>query len=236
MQALTEPEFQGKLAVILAGYEEDIDGLLAVNAGMARRFPYKFVFPDLSSEALLQLLEDYLRREFSGLELAPEAVAALPMLSNRLKSLPKFSNGGTVQTLAKRAYAKRALRLQSYSGAAEQRVTVEDLNAAANDVMTALTDVATSGGSASLVDMASIKSIEDVFESHGLLGLEGIKDKLRTMAASIVIAIKEKKTPPEELNFLFVGNPGTGAVPYLRSAGSFISTPVLVQSAAPTRR
>jgi hypothetical protein len=220
-QALTEPEFEGKLAVILAGYEEDIDGLLAVNAGMARRFPTKFVFPDLSTEAMAQLLAGFLARVYNGLQLAPEALAALPALLAGLRVMPKFSNGGTAETLAQLAYRKRALRLQEQpaAGVADSAVSAQDLKAAAAEATAALADVAPAGTVAPPpIDFEAITSIEDVFRSQGLLGLDGIKQQLREMEASIRAAVADKKPCPVELCFLFVGPPGTGRAARLQLA------------------
>ena len=36
VKGLTSPEFQGRVLVVLAGYERDIDEMLAVNTGLRR--------------------------------------------------------------------------------------------------------------------------------------------------------------------------------------------------------
>ena len=36
LSSLTEPKFQGKIVVILAGYEHDMDSLMRVNQGLRR--------------------------------------------------------------------------------------------------------------------------------------------------------------------------------------------------------
>jgi SpoVK/Ycf46/Vps4 family AAA+-type ATPase len=54
---LTKPKFQGNLIVILAGYEEEINSLLAANPGLASRFPDEMNFPALNPAHCLQILE-----------------------------------------------------------------------------------------------------------------------------------------------------------------------------------
>jgi len=230
-QALTEPEFEGKLVVILAGYEEDIDGLLAVNPGMASRFPNKFVFPDLSSEAMQQLVTGYLARMYNGLQLAPEAAADLPALVARLQVMPKFSNGRTAETLAQLAYRKRALRLQGQPPAGSEAgvLSAADVKAAAYEAMADMADVAPMGMAAfAPIDVASITSIDDVFQGQGLLGLDGIKQQLREMETSIRQAAADKAPCPVEMNFLFVGKPGTGVAPGCIAPKCVICMPRLV--------
>lgn len=54
---LTKPKFHGNLIVILAGYEEEINSLLAANPGLASRFPDEMNFPALKPLHCLQILE-----------------------------------------------------------------------------------------------------------------------------------------------------------------------------------
>ncbi|KAL6694498.1 P-loop containing nucleoside triphosphate hydrolase protein [Trichoderma pleuroticola] len=59
---ITTPKYQGKLIIILAGYEHDINRLLSVNAGLTSRFPESIDFEPLKPDACFRLLVDLLRK------------------------------------------------------------------------------------------------------------------------------------------------------------------------------
>lgn len=62
VDCVTKPKYQGKLIIILAGYEHDINRLLSVNAGLTSRFPETIDFKPLKPDACFQLLVDLLRK------------------------------------------------------------------------------------------------------------------------------------------------------------------------------
>lgn len=58
---LTKPAYQGTLIVILAGYEPEMNKLLGVNPGLARRFPEEVFFKRLDPGECLDVLKMKLR-------------------------------------------------------------------------------------------------------------------------------------------------------------------------------
>ncbi|KAL7934607.1 P-loop containing nucleoside triphosphate hydrolase protein [Trichoderma chlorosporum] len=64
---ITKPQFQGKLIIILAGYEHDINRLLSVNPGLTSRFPETIDFEPLKPDASFRLLVDLLRKRKADL-------------------------------------------------------------------------------------------------------------------------------------------------------------------------
>ena len=54
--ALTNPKFQQKMIIILAGYSQEMDGLLGSNPGLRSRFNRTMTFPSLEPEQCVQLL------------------------------------------------------------------------------------------------------------------------------------------------------------------------------------
>ncbi|PHH93121.1 hypothetical protein CDD83_501 [Cordyceps sp. RAO-2017] len=60
--ATTKPRYQGKLIIILAGYEEDINSLLSINPGVSSRFPETIDFEPLSAQSCTELLRSLLRQ------------------------------------------------------------------------------------------------------------------------------------------------------------------------------
>lgn len=61
IDTITKPRFAGKLVVVLAGYDNDMNNLLRVNEGLSSHFAEEIIFPPLSPERCLRLLEDKLR-------------------------------------------------------------------------------------------------------------------------------------------------------------------------------
>ncbi|KAL6903161.1 P-loop containing nucleoside triphosphate hydrolase protein [Trichoderma evansii] len=62
VDCVTKPKYQGKLIIILAGYEHDINRLLSVNPGLTSRFPETIDFKPLKPDACFRLLADVLRK------------------------------------------------------------------------------------------------------------------------------------------------------------------------------
>ncbi|KAK3616699.1 hypothetical protein LTR22_026979 [Elasticomyces elasticus] len=60
---LTKPRFTRELIVILAGYDHDIERLMATNPGLSSRFPERIPFQSLSPESCIMLLVSQLARE-----------------------------------------------------------------------------------------------------------------------------------------------------------------------------
>ncbi|KAH6604387.1 hypothetical protein Trco_007833 [Trichoderma cornu-damae] len=67
VDCVTKPKYQGKLIIILAGYEHDINRLLSVNAGLTSRFPETIDFKPLKPDACFRLLVDLIRQRKSEL-------------------------------------------------------------------------------------------------------------------------------------------------------------------------
>jgi hypothetical protein len=82
-QILTDKQFKGKMVVVLAGYEAQIEELLAVNPGLKSRFSERLLFPDFTAEDAVQLLKQQLGSKYS-LELSEEAAVQLPGLMQQV--------------------------------------------------------------------------------------------------------------------------------------------------------
>jgi ATPase family associated with various cellular activities (AAA) len=102
---LTKPKFMGKIIVILAGYGDDMDKLMAVNAGLSSRFPEEVTFQNMSPQHCLQLLRQELeKRDISIATLRdPHSALNTEMLDlfENLSRLRNWGNARDVLTLAK---------------------------------------------------------------------------------------------------------------------------------------
>lgn len=100
---LTKPQFARKLIVILAGYDDDIERLMATNPGLTSRFPERIPFQEISAEACVTLLMSRLGSEtyldvtsLHSLQTSSLVIAEF----ERLIRAGNWANARDVQTLA----------------------------------------------------------------------------------------------------------------------------------------
>lgn len=102
---LTKPKFVGKIVVILAGYAKEINDLLSLNPGLSSRFPEEIIFPNMSPECCLQILERSLKQkeiEAPALrDIKSPDYKRMVRLLKELASTPNWGNARDIQTLAK---------------------------------------------------------------------------------------------------------------------------------------
>lgn len=102
---MTKPQFRGKLIIILAGYEAEMNYFLNINPGLASRFPEEVNFPALGPDHSLQILR--LKLAASGISIPildqPKVMACknLGRLMGVLARSPAWGNARDVETLAK---------------------------------------------------------------------------------------------------------------------------------------
>lgn len=99
------------LVVIFAGYKTQVEKMLATNPGLDSRMSKRLHFNDISTGQFCELFGKKLLKD-SAKKLTADAKALLPTLVDELRSLDSFSNGRDVNTLAKRAFTKSAVRRQ----------------------------------------------------------------------------------------------------------------------------
>lgn len=114
----TKERYHKKLIIVLAGYEADINRLMAVNPGLTSRFPDVINFRALAAEECSQLLLELLRRQKSSLESrgvkldlsaleAPRTEFATAMRSRftALAAQDSWANARDVGTLARAIFS-----------------------------------------------------------------------------------------------------------------------------------
>ena len=111
VRCLTDDEFRGKMVVVLAGYEADMEAMLDTNPGLKSRFSERIHFDDFDEAASAALLRQRLVRE--NVPLAESAGGGDGKLESLLRPLVRsdgFGNGRDIDTLAKRIYKHVASR------------------------------------------------------------------------------------------------------------------------------
>lgn len=102
---LTQEAFAGKVVVIIAGYDKEMNALLSVNPGLASRFTEEVRFDNMTPAHCLEIL----RKELSNSEIECSALAApdseeyrnMTQLVMQLSALDSWGNARDMETLAK---------------------------------------------------------------------------------------------------------------------------------------
>lgn len=103
VDSLTKPRFAGKIVVILAGYENDMNELLSVNQGLSSRFSEEVVFTDMEPEDCWRFLQRNLRKTGITIEQTEhtQPPSEIIYLFRELSTLPSWGNGRDIQTISK---------------------------------------------------------------------------------------------------------------------------------------
>jgi hypothetical protein len=122
---LTHQDFKGKLAVILAGYESDMDDLLKANQGLRSRFSERIKFKDMTEDTIAKTLIAKLKEKER--ELDKQARDALPSLAVKLKATPDFGNGRDVENWCRMIVQQCALNSSDKATVADLQKGLEQL-------------------------------------------------------------------------------------------------------------
>ncbi|THU96868.1 P-loop containing nucleoside triphosphate hydrolase protein [Dendrothele bispora CBS 962.96] len=102
---MTQDKYKGKIVVILAGYDDDINQLLEVNRGLASRFPEEVCFHNLSPEECIGILAQRLVKDGVRLEGVHQPASGISQpfrpLFEQLCSFTSWGNARDVLTIAK---------------------------------------------------------------------------------------------------------------------------------------
>ena len=131
---ITTPKFSRRMIVILAGYDHQINRLLAMNPGMGRRFPDEVKFSTLSPEDCIRILEQRLKATkvtILGLNV-PHAREEISDLITELSRMKAWGNAGDIEVLANTMSAGAYLR---YPVTKNLVLTTEDAKTSLQDML-----------------------------------------------------------------------------------------------------
>jgi AAA+ superfamily predicted ATPase len=120
-----------RLVVIVAGYPRLMHRFLQSNPGLRSRFAREITFPDYATSDLLQITQEFARR--NGYALAPDAEEELRAIFDGVVRGEGFGNARFARTLFEQALNAQALRLegQELTREAVTELHAPDIRAAA---------------------------------------------------------------------------------------------------------
>ncbi|KAI1462797.1 P-loop containing nucleoside triphosphate hydrolase protein [Annulohypoxylon moriforme] len=112
IQFLTQTEHKGKMIVILAGYEADINALMSIRMNLASLFPEEIIFKNIPPEDCIALLDRELElNKFTSTagflaDSNSEDYRKVKRLFRVMQSIPCWSNARDVRNLSRRIIGK----------------------------------------------------------------------------------------------------------------------------------
>ncbi len=205
--------YEGQLAVVLAGYPDQIDALMEANPGLPRRFPTIYTLPDYTAEEMLQILERFLERRNREEGSSGRHFSFSEELRGELgnfcenwveqRNVSSWGNAGDAQNLLNDMIDQHDARQEKLDG--KDRDDVLDLA----DIPARLQDCLKHRSEN--LDQA-MKAVDD------MIGLQNVKTFLRQLARNIRMGDEE----PVPGNYIFHGPPGTGKTHTARMMGELL--------------
>jgi len=111
-----------RIVVVMAGYPNEMEELIASNPGLRSRFPKAIHFPDYSTDELLKIMDSL--GDQGGYELDPGARARARLWLGSITRDKGFGNGRTARNLFEHAVSTQAMRLAPVETPTDDQLTI----------------------------------------------------------------------------------------------------------------
>jgi len=194
-------DYRDDLVVILAGYKDEMESFLKLNPGLKSRFPNIIDFEDYTPSEMVQIADITARSK--GYKIADECKEALLRLfeKSQIKGKNDSGNGRLVRNVIENAIIEQSKRILNSPDSELDLLKYEDFK------------------------FDSFDKFDLEKSLNGIIGLENVKDFVRTQYRLLVANEKRRKAgiivdSTQSLNMIFTGNPGTGKTTVARIMAS----------------
>jgi len=203
LEAVEKQEIRDSTTVILAGYRDEIEDLLAYNVGFASRFPLEFAFEDYNQKQLREILQGMVKAR--GMQLERKSVCGVPIadvVSRRIyqgAGKKGFGNARAVRNKLEQIISTQSQRIGTLK-LRKQPVAEKDYQTlTALDAIGPRPNFASSAPMRDLNAMAGLSAIKAEFRKLLLMAQQNYDREMRGDAPETI-----------SMHRVFYGNPGTG--------------------------
>jgi SpoVK/Ycf46/Vps4 family AAA+-type ATPase len=219
-----------RLAVIVAGYPEEMHKFITSNPGLSGRFSTRFHIPDYLPDELLQIFEQMVKER--GHCISEETRETMQGFFKRMyerrqdpdyfevdeHGKPSYRNAGTVRLIIEGMVREQAHRL---SGETSPELTVDDIPEKYRPFL---------GKPECTNDDQELQAAMD--ELNSLIGLQSVKELVEGLVIEQQVAISlggDIAANDATRHMIFTGNPGTGKTTVARLVGRIYKALGLLQ-------
>lgn len=191
--------------MILAGYRNPIQEMIASNPGFRSRIQFHIDFPNYERNELGKIVALMLKNK--GYSISEEALERILDITDIKRKEPDFANARELRNILDQVMICQNLRCMD---AEDKKLEIVDVNKYIKD---AHLNLPTSGDGV----VKKIMTAED--ELDALVGLSAVKRMVKKIKA---YAKRNKDDPDFNLHMCFYGNPGTGKTEVARLLSSIL--------------
>lgn len=190
------------LCVIVAGYQDKMEGFLASNPGLRSRFSRTIYFPDYSSDELVKIFETLSQEK--GLILGQDVLSKVDEYFTHSRAQEQFGNARAVRQLLEDSIVRQANRIASKL----ETLTRDELQTLHSE------DLSVPGGSEAnlVIDEEGLQ--QSLAALDALIGLTDVKARIHSFVDLARNQIRRRqaglKNQVPTLTFVFYGPSGTG--------------------------